>query len=147
MRHIPFSGPPYWRRELSFSCTTLGRAGLSGSILTLRWLGLCQHISQWSLSWQKMADPWLQISVMHLLKTQCSIEVGWVADRLHSTHLGCKMGIAGWVSARSKSSLKTFTVTFMCAEVVPALCHSIPPPPGPPLHPSTTNLLSVTVSQ
>lgn len=82
------------------------------------------------------------------LKAQCSPETGWLADPLTPLTWGGKTGMhrVGF-SQKQVISLKTFTVVFMCAEVVPALCHSAPLPPGPPLHPSTTNLLSVTVRQ
>lgn len=82
------------------------------------------------------------------LNTQCSIEAD-LASRsslLHSPWVQDGHAQVGF-SQKQVISLKTFTVTFTCAEAVPVLCYSIPPPPGLPLHPSTTNLLSVTVSQ
>lgn len=123
---------------------TLGTAGLSGSILVLGQLGLC-HVH---LSGHSAGSPWLPTSVTHLdsrHKAQ-QRQAGWWT---HSTLLtwGTRWARSGWVSARSRSSLsRQSLLTFTCAEVVPALCHSVPPPPGPPLHPSTTNLLSVTES-
>lgn len=83
------------------------------------------HISQWSLSWQTMASPWLQISAMHLDSRHSARQrqAGWQIHSLRSP--GGKMGMhrVGF-SQKQVISLKTFTVVFMCAEAVPALCHS-----------------------
>lgn len=54
------------------------------------------HISQWSLSWQRMADPQLQISVMHL-DSRHNARQRQAGERIDSTPLtwGARWACAG----------------------------------------------------
>ena len=126
----------------------LGRAGLSGSILTLGWLGLC-HTDLCGRSagtgWQTPGYK----SLRSIWTPDTVFNRGRLASRptpLHSPGVQDGHAQAGF-RQKQVISLTTFTVTFTCAEVVSALCHSVPPPPRPPLQPSTSNLLSITVSR
>lgn len=140
-----YSGTSYCKTEFSFSCTTYpGQGWPVKKSFDFGVIRVMPHTSQWSLSWQTMAGPWLQISVMHLNPRHSAHQrqAGWW---IHSAHLGKTGTHRVGFSQKQVISLKTFTVACMCAEVVPALCHSAPLPLEPPLHPDTTNLLSVTV--
>lgn len=110
VRHTPSSGT----RELFFSCTIHpGQGWPVGKYFGLGAVRFMPHTSQWSLSWQPLATNLCNTSG---LKTQSSIEVGWLADRLNFAHLGYRVSIirVGF-SQKQVISLQTITVNIhMC---------------------------------
>lgn len=120
-----YSGTSDCRREFFSPTTYPGQGWPVRKSFKYGMVRVMPHISQWSLSWQTMASPWLQISAMHLDSRHSARQrqAGWQIHSLRSP--GGKMGMhrVGF-SQKQVISLKTFTVVFMCAEVVPALCHS-----------------------
>lgn len=81
-----YSGTSDCTREF-FSCTTYpGQGWPVRKSFKFGMVRVMPHISQWSLSWQTMVGPWLQISAMHLDSRHSARQrqAGWQIHSLRS---------------------------------------------------------------